>query len=61
MRIRMVLLEVRSFMANQEKQLRQKKAQIDARQRQIRRNQIIIVVFSGLLILSMILSLVINL
>ena len=48
-------------MANQEKQIRQKKAQINAHQRQVRRNQIIIVTFSGLLILSMILSLVINL
>ncbi len=48
-------------MASQEKQLRQKKAMMEAHQRQVRRNQIILVTFSGLLILSMILSLVINL
>jgi hypothetical protein len=48
-------------MARQEKQIRQKKVQMDVHQRQVRRNQIIIIVFSGLLILSMVLSLVINL
>jgi len=48
-------------MARQEKQLRQKKAQMDAHQRQVRRNQIIIMALSGILILSMVLSMLINL
>ena len=48
-------------MARQGKQSRQQKSQMDAHQRQVRRSQIIMLVFSGLLILSMILSLIINL
>lgn len=47
-------------MARQEKQTRQKKVQIDARQRLVRRNQVILLVLSGFIILSMILSLLIN-
>lgn len=48
-------------MARQEKQPRQQKAQIDTRQRQVRRNQVILLVLSGLLIVSMVLSLLVNL
>jgi hypothetical protein len=48
-------------MARQEKQSRQQKAQIDTHQRQVRRNQVILLVLSGLLIVSMVLSLLINL
>lgn len=48
-------------MSNQEKQIRQKKAQMEVHQRQVRRNQIIIIALSGILILSMVLSLLVNL
>jgi len=48
-------------MARQEKKTRPRKVQMDAHQRTVRRNQIILVTFSGLLILSLILSLFINL
>jgi hypothetical protein len=47
-------------MNRQEQQNRQKQQQAAQQQRQLRRNQIIFVVLSGILILSMILSLVIN-
>lgn len=48
-------------MARQEKQSRQQKVQFDTHQRQVRRNQVILLVLSGLLIVSMVLSLLINL
>lgn len=48
-------------MARQEKALRQEKAQLKMRQRTLRRNQIIFVVLSGIIILSMVLSLMVKL
>jgi predicted nucleic acid-binding Zn ribbon protein len=48
-------------MARQGKLSRPQKVQVDARQRQARRNQVILLVLSGLLIVSMVLSLLINL
>jgi hypothetical protein len=48
-------------MSRQEKQLRQQKIQADVHQRQVRRNQTIFIVLSVILILSMVLSMVIQL
>lgn len=48
-------------MARLEKASRQEKAQINVRQRNLRRNQIIFVILSGIIIISMVLSLMINL
>jgi hypothetical protein len=47
-------------MARSEKQVRQQKTQADAHQRMVRRNQVILGVFSVLLIVSMLLSLLIK-
>lgn len=48
-------------MARQDKALRQEKAQMNMRQHTLRRNQIIFVVLSGIIILSMVLSLMVTL
>lgn len=48
-------------MARQDRSARPQKSQVDLHQRQVRRNQVIILVLSVFLILSMILSLLINL
>jgi hypothetical protein len=47
-------------MARQDKQSYQQKAQLDAHQRQVRRNQVIMGVFSVILILSMLISMLIK-
>jgi hypothetical protein len=47
-------------MARQVKQLQQQKAQMDAHQRQVRRNQLIMGAFSVLIILSMLISMLIK-
>jgi hypothetical protein len=47
-------------MARQDKQHYQQKAQMDAHQRQVRRNQIIMGVFSVLIILSMLITMLIK-
>lgn len=48
-------------MARVEKQSQAKKQQVDSHQRQVRRNQIVLLVLSGFLIISMLLSMLINL
>jgi hypothetical protein len=54
-------IEAGPFMARPERQPRQNKPQIDSHQRQARRGQIILLALSVILILSMVLSLLINL
>jgi len=48
-------------MARQEKQSQRNKTEYDAYQRNQRRNQTILIVLSGMIIVSMVLSLLINL
>jgi hypothetical protein len=47
-------------MARQEKQSRQQKTQMDAHQRQVRRGQVIMAIFSIIIIVSMLIGLLIN-
>ncbi len=47
-------------MARQEKLPRQQKLQMDAHQRQVRRSQVIMAIFSILLIVSMLIGLLVN-